>query len=134
MLGFAITIVSDNDALIEQLGGMLDHAGYGVQALKQNTDAYNIIIGDPPDALIVDVAFPECQPGIDLITVLKLRAKTRLLPLILTSANRAWLRRYTERLLMNPIASMWTLAQPFDQQVLLPLLTQIIGRLEREAS
>ncbi len=89
---------------------------------------------NPPSAVIVGVAFPNCQPEIDLVTVLKLRPETRALPIILTSADRAWLRQYTDRLYTNAISALWALSQPIDVSVLLPLLAQAIGRLEREAS
>jgi len=131
MLGLAITIVGDDDDLLEYLRGVLGVAGYTVHTFNQAGSAYDTLRTNPPDAVIIGVAFPDCQPGIDLATVLKLRPETRALPIILTSADRAWLRLYTDRLYDNAIPALWALSQPIDVSVLLPLLAHAIGRLER---
>jgi CheY-like chemotaxis protein len=132
MPGHAIVIVDDDDNFLKQLRGVLGAAGYTVRTFNQPESAYDAVRANLPSVVIIGIQFPNCQPGIDLATALKLRPETRLLPIILTSADTARLSLYTDRLHSSAVSALWILPRPIDAAVLLPLLTQAIGRLERE--
>src|SRR4051812_45751698 len=83
MPGHAITIVDDDDNFLEQLRGVLGAAGYTVHTFNRPESAYDAVRANPPGAVIIGIQFPNCQPGIDLATALKLRPETRALPIIL---------------------------------------------------
>jgi DNA-binding response OmpR family regulator len=131
MLGHAITIVDDDDNILEQLRRVLGAAGYTVHTFNRPESAYDAVRANPPDAVIIGIQFPNCQPGIDLATALKLRPATRALPIILTADDTARLRLYTDRPHGSAVVALWALARPIDASALLPLLTQVIGQLER---
>jgi CheY-like chemotaxis protein len=132
MPGHAITIVDDDDNFLELLRGVLGAAGYIVYTFNHSESAYDAVCANPPGAVIIGIQFPNCQPGIDLATALKLRPITRALPVVLISDDAARLHLYTDRLHGSTIAALWTLPRPIVISALLTLLTQVIGRLERE--
>jgi CheY-like chemotaxis protein len=133
MPGHAITIVDDDDNFLEQLRGVLGAAGYIVHTFNQPERAYDAVRANPPGAVIIGIQFPNCQPGIDLATALKLRPTTRALPIILTANDAVRLRLYTDRPHGSAVVALWALPRPIDVSALLPLLTRAIGRLERMA-
>lgn len=131
MPGPAITIVDDDDNFLEQLRGVLGAAGYTVSIFNRPESAYDAVRANPPGAMIIGIQFPNCQPGIDLATALKLRSTTRTLPIVLTSDDAVRLRLYADRLRSSNVVALWTMPRPIVISALLSLLTQTIGRLER---
>jgi CheY-like chemotaxis protein len=129
-----IAVVDADEVFLELMREQLVAAGYAVLTFGNPEGAYALLRDEPPSAAIVGVQFPNCQPGIDLVTALKLHRATRGLPVILTSDNGPQLHQYAERLRDRGATALWVLPKPLDPAALLRIFAQALGPLEREAS
>jgi CheY-like chemotaxis protein len=134
MVTRSIVVVDADEAFLELMRKQLGVAGYIVHTFSSPDGAYALLPSEPPNAAIVGVQFPNCQPGIDLATALKLHRATRGLPVILTSDDAPRLHQYTERLRQRGATALWALPKPLDPAALLRIFAQALGPLEREAS
>ncbi len=133
MATHSIAVVDADEAFLELMRERLGAAGYTVQTFGNPDGAYALLRTEPPIAAIVGLQFPDCQPGIDLATALKLHRATRGLPVILTSDDAARLLEYAERLRRRGATALWALPKPLDPATSLRIFTQALGSLEREA-
>ena len=134
MATHTIVVVDADAAFLELMRRQLSAAGYTVHAFGSPDGAYALLQGEPPSAALVGLEFPNCQPGIDLVTALKLHRATRGLPIILTSDDASRLHEYAERLRQRGARALWALPKPLDSAASLRILAQALGPLEREAS
>jgi CheY-like chemotaxis protein len=129
-----IAVVDADETFLDQMREQLGNAGYTVRTFGSPEGAYALLRAEPPSAAIVELQFPNCQPGIDLATALKLHRATRGLPVILTSEDALQLRQYVGRLRDRGATALWALPKPLDIADALLIVTQALGPLEREAS
>ena len=73
----SIVVVDADEAFLETMRKQLGAAGYMVHTFGSPDGAYALLQDEPPNAAIVGLQFPNCQPGIDLVTALKLHRATR---------------------------------------------------------
>jgi DNA-binding NtrC family response regulator len=133
MATHTIAVVDADEAFLELMREQLGAAGYTVHTFGSPDGAYVLLHSEPPNAAIVGLQFPNCQPGIDLATALKLHRATRGLPVILTSDDAPRLQQYAERLRRGAAAALWALPKPLDTGTSLRIFAQALGSLEREA-
>src|SRR5262245_33821880 len=134
MATHTIAVVDADEAFLELMRERLGAAGYTVQTFGNPDGAYALLRTEPPNAAIVGLQFPNCQPGIDLTTALKLHRATRGLPVILTSDDARQLQQYMGRLRQRGATALWALPKPLDPIASLRIIAQALGPLEREAS
>jgi CheY-like chemotaxis protein len=134
MATHTIAVVDADAAFLVLMREQLGAAGYIVRAFDSPAGAYALLRSEPPNAAIVGLQFPNCQPGIDLVTALKLHRATRGLPVILTSDDAPRLHQYAERLRLRGATALWALPKPLDPAATLRILARALGSLEREAS
>ena len=134
MVTRTIAVVDADEAFLELMRKQLGAAGYTVLTFGSPDGAYELLQSEPPSAAIVGLQFPNCQPGVDLATALKLHRATRGLPIILTSDNAPPLHKYAERLRQRGATALWALPKPLASAALLRIFAQALGPLEREAS
>jgi CheY-like chemotaxis protein len=134
MVTRTIAVVDADETFLELMRKQLGAAGYAVQTFSSPDGAYMLLRSEPPHAAIIGIQFPNCQPGIDLATALKLHRTTRGLPVILTSDDAQQLHQYVERLRQRGVTALWALSKPFDTADPLRIFERALGPLEREAS
>jgi CheY-like chemotaxis protein len=134
MVTRTIVVVDADEIFLGLMRKQLGAAGYVVRTFSSPDGAYKLLQSEPPNAAIVGLQFPNCQPGVDLVTALKLHRATRGLPVILTSDDAAPLHQYVEHLRQRGATAVWALPKPLDPVALLRLFAQALGPLEREAS
>jgi CheY-like chemotaxis protein len=136
MARHSIAIVDDDAGFLEQMRERFEGAGYSVRTFSSPQSAYVVLRSRPPSAVIIGLRFPDCQPGIDLATALKLNKQTRALPIILTSTDIARLHLYADILRYRSVPALWMLPMPLDIAAALAIFAQTPGQtvqLEREA-
>jgi CheY-like chemotaxis protein len=134
MVTRTIVVMDAEEVFLELMRKQLGAAGYAVHTFSSPDGAYKLLRNEPLHAAIVGLQFPNCQPGIDLATALRLHRATRGLPVILISDDAPQLHQYMERLRQRGATALWALPKPFDPIALLRIFAQALGPLEREAS
>ena len=81
-----VFIVEDDYDIAEVLRFNLEHKGYKVVWEENGENAFEKIINDIPDLLILDLALPGIS-GIDVCRYLKNNEKTKQLPIIILTAK-----------------------------------------------
>jgi DNA-binding response OmpR family regulator len=81
-----VFIVEDDYDISEVLRFNLEHKGYKVVWEENGENAFEKIINDIPDLLILDLALPGIS-GIDVCRYLKNNEKTKHLPIIILTAK-----------------------------------------------
>jgi FixJ family two-component response regulator len=123
-----IAVVDGDDHLFEQLGDLLEQAAYTVQRFSSSANVVAALQAKPARLVVIDLAFPNYRPGIELATILKLTRRTSALPIILTSAAPECLRLYEEQLQQRNAPKLWTLARPFERAEALRVFAQALGQ------
>jgi putative two-component system response regulator len=81
-----ILVVDDDPVVRETIQDSLEHLGYRTRGATSAEDALEQIPGDPPDLILLDVRMPGIT-GIELCRQLKADQATRLIPVILLTAQ-----------------------------------------------
>ncbi len=83
-----ILVIDDEEALLDALVTVLDHAGYRVTG-SSDAGPIDLVIGGylPPPCLVLMDVFLQGQSGVELTRRLKLNPPTAALPVILMSAQ-----------------------------------------------
>ena len=81
-----VFIVEDDYDIAEVLRFNLEHKGYKVIWEENGEDAYERIIKDVPDLLILDIALPGIS-GIEVCRYLKNNPKTEKIPIMILTAK-----------------------------------------------
>lgn len=85
MLG-KVFIVEDDQDIAEVLRFNLEHKGYKVIWEENGENAYERIIKDVPDLLILDIALPGIS-GIEVCRYVKNHPKTKKIPIMILTAK-----------------------------------------------
>lgn len=81
-----VFIVEDDQDIAEVIRFNLVHSGYNVDWEENGEDAYEKIIKNIPDLLLLDIALPGIS-GIELCRYLKNNQKTKNIPIIVLTAK-----------------------------------------------
>ena len=122
-----IASVDDDVEFLEQMQVLFEGAGYAAMTFSRLEGTYDALRAAPPDAALIGLHFPNGKHGIDLVTVLKLRAETRDMPVIVTSADESLLQVYAERLQNRAVPAVWTMPKPLDGAAVLEVLAQALA-------
>ena len=125
-MGKARIFVADDDkSYLELMKELLEEVGYSVTALRTANDAYEEIVQDLPDLLILDMVLEHPDTGWKVLDKVKLNPKTTSLPVIICSADVLTLRERQEHL--DTIGCL-TLEKPFDIDDLLAVIDEALGQ------
>ena len=80
-----VLVVDDHDATRDGLRALLEQAGYTVSTASDGVEGLQLIKGDRPDLVLLDVRMPGIS-GVDMCSELKGDRETCLTPVILISA------------------------------------------------
>lgn len=81
-----ILVVDDEIGALTLIGIMLERGGFEVLKAKDAEQALSVLSLETPDLIILDVMMPEMD-GIELCRVLRSRADTEELPILILSAR-----------------------------------------------
>ncbi|MBT5518096.1 MAG: response regulator, partial [Rhodobiaceae bacterium] len=109
-----VLIVDDEPAQLELLRYNLETAGFEVSQAENGAEAILMATEGAPDLLVMDWMMPEAS-GIDVCRILRSRAETKALPIILLSARG----EESDRTLGLDIGADDYITKPFSQRLLL---------------
>jgi DNA-binding response OmpR family regulator len=84
----AIMVVEDNEDLLKLLGRALERAGYRVIPARSGVEMRNLLSGDKPDLIVLDIGLPDAD-GRDLLATLKNDPRTFTIPVVMWSGRFA---------------------------------------------
>jgi two-component system, NtrC family, nitrogen regulation response regulator GlnG len=126
---YRLLLVEDDVAMRTILADALSEEGYDVDVTDNPYRAEQLIAEQHPDLLIFDMhlyAFGQrgaLGQGWTLVQRVRQNPQTQALPIILYSADTTTLQRYQQ---LFAVYRCHTLAKPFDMDVLLGLLAQLL--------
>lgn len=122
-----ILLVEDEPTLSTQLTGLLERAGYAVDAARDGIEARHLGLHEPCDAAVLDLGLP----GLDGLSVLRAwREAGRDFPVLILTARDSWSDKVTG---IDSGADDY-LAKPFHPEELLARLRALIRRSTGQAS
>lgn len=77
-----ICVLDDDPKLRELLGGRLSKEGFEVILLSDSNTALDLLKGDIPDLLILDIMMPGLS-GIDVLHMIRIQPELKMLPVII---------------------------------------------------
>lgn len=122
-----IAIVDQDQEFIASIERLLHTAGYTTRSYTTLDGTYDALSLDRPDALMIGLLFPESRHGLDLVTVLKLRPETRMLPIIISSNDVPFLTECGQRLRERSVPAVWMVAKPIEDAEVLRVLDQALA-------
>jgi putative two-component system response regulator len=83
-----VLVVDDNPHNIDLLSAQLRQEGYRVALAVSGAEALELVAGEPPDLILLDVMMPEMD-GFEVCERLKGKPETRLIPVVMLTALSA---------------------------------------------
>lgn len=92
-----VLVVEDEPALRDRMSDILRFEGFEVEIAASVADGIRKVLSDSPDIILCDILMPKGD-GVDLVSFVRSRADTRLLPIVMVTAlaDRQWQRRFME--------------------------------------
>lgn len=92
-----ILVVEDEESVRQRMVRILQFEGYEVDAAQDVGEAIRHLDRQPPDVILCDIMMPKGD-GVDLVSLVRSRALTRLIPIVMVTAltERRWQRRFME--------------------------------------
>jgi CheY-like chemotaxis protein len=119
-----IVVVNDDPVFLSLMAELLTGEGYRVIAFPGGVGAHALIKRERPDLLVLDLRMERVDTGLTVLQSVRLDAVTRNLPVIVCSADSAFLERSQERLLAQGCQVLY---KPFDIDELLKLVREMLG-------
>ena len=119
-----IAVINDDSTYLAVMQEVLEEDGYRVVVWTGGDGAFELVKRERPALLIADLRMERVDAGLTLLQMLRLDPATRDLPVVLCSADGAWLRDNGEHLRAKGYA---LLAKLFDLAELLALVAAAIG-------
>jgi DNA-binding response OmpR family regulator len=93
----SVLVVEDESEIRERIMRILDFEGYATLGAESIREGLRLFMEEDPDVVISDILMPHGD-GLDLVSVLRARAESRLTPVIMLTAlsQREWQRRFME--------------------------------------
>ncbi|MDG2494992.1 MAG: response regulator, partial [Alphaproteobacteria bacterium] len=118
-----VLIVDDEPAQLELLRYNLETAGFEVSQAENGAEAILMATEGAPDLLVMDWMMPEAS-GIDVCRILRSRAETKALPIILLSARG----EESDRTLGLDIGADDYITKPFSPRELVSRVKALLRR------
>ncbi|MGH7271691.1 MAG: response regulator [Polyangiaceae bacterium] len=84
-----ILIVEDSDSIRVMLETLVAGCGHAVEAVSRGAQGVEAALARPPAAILLDLHLPGGKDGLDVVRELRGRDETRLVPIIVISADDA---------------------------------------------
>ena len=119
-----IYIVEDDPDIAELLDFNLQSSGYETKLEPNGKKAYDMIMKDPPDLLILDLNLPELS-GIQICKFLREIARTKNLPVIMLTAKA----QETDKVIGLNIGADDYITKPFSVKELIARIKALLRRI-----
>ncbi|HUY99108.1 MAG TPA: response regulator [Thermomicrobiaceae bacterium] len=116
-----IAVVNDDTDFLEMMGTLLSEEGYRTVTALSSQNAYELIRRDRPDLVVLDIRMEHPASGWDLLDLIRLDPTTTAIPVLVCSADAAFLRSKADVLRAQRCE---TLEKPFD-------LDELLSRIQR---
>lgn len=110
-----IAVVNDDTTFLELMNELLTEEGYRTILLKEGDRAYQSILKEKPDLIILDIRLEHPEMGWMILELIRLNPVTTDIPVIIASADSTALKAKAELLAKQEIDS---LEKPFRLQEL----------------
>jgi DNA-binding response OmpR family regulator len=117
-----VLIVDDDPNVVEVIAANLEAEGYQVETAVDGGDAWERLIAEPPDLVVLDWMLPG-RNGLDLLADLRRHPQTRHIPVVLLTAKA----RDEEIWAGWQAGADYYLTKPFKVEQLLYYLEQLIA-------
>jgi CheY-like chemotaxis protein len=124
MDGPLIAVINDDSVFLTVIQDLLEGEGFRAVVWAGGDGAVELIKRERPALLIADLRMEKVDTGLAVLQMLRLDATTRNLPVILCSADGAWMTANAEHMRAKGYA---LLAKPFDLEELLALVAAAVG-------
>jgi len=122
-----IAVVNDDSHLLELLREVLTGEGYEVLPYASGTDAHQMLRRAPVDVIVLDIRLEHPHTGWQLLEVLRLDPTTAHIPVIVSTADIAFVRAKADHLAARGCA---ILEKPFTLADLLDCVRSVLSRAE----
>jgi len=119
-----IYIVEDDPDIAELLDFNLQSSGYETKLESNGRKAYDMIMQDPPDLLILDLNLPELS-GIQICKFIRENARTKDLPVIMLTAKA----QETDKVIGLNIGADDYITKPFSVKELIARIKALLRRI-----
>lgn len=125
-----VAVIDDDTPFIDMIQELLEDEGYTVVSCKNGGDAHGFVKEHQPDIVVLDVRLETPDAGWLVLELLQLDPTTSAIPIILCSADSAFLRGKEEHLQAHNVDF---LEKPFNLDELLAKIESNIPPREMEA-
>ena len=113
-----IAVVDDDPTMLDLLATLLSEAGYITNCWPSGLLAFERLVNDPPDLVILDLQLDDDpEAGWHILSDLRVEPRTAHIPVLVMSAHREYLNR--RQYILRTRKRALTLAKPFDVDMLL---------------
>lgn len=85
-MGKKVLLIEDEPNIIEAISFILSRDGWSVSTHSNGHDAVDVVLGEPPDLLILDVMLPG-KSGFDILKELRETTDLETLPVLMLTAR-----------------------------------------------
>ena len=119
-----IAVINDNATIIDLYCEFLEEEGYITVQSFSDSDGYQVICNSLPDLVLLDLQMEHRDSGLRVLDLTRLNPTTTHIPVIMISADGAFLRSKETHLAQHNCA---ILEKPFQLHELLAKVYQMIG-------
>jgi CheY-like chemotaxis protein len=119
-----IAVVNDDPVFLALMEELLEGEGYRTRSWPGGQGIHALLVRAHPTLLVLDVRMEMIDTGLTVLQTLRLDPATRHLPVIVCTADTAFLKQSGERLMAQGCR---LLPKPFDLEELLGLIREMIG-------
>ncbi len=117
-----VLVVDDDRRIVEVLARVMELKGYHVLTASDGVEAMRVLRAETVDLVILDCMMPEMS-GEELCKEIRGKEDERHLPIIMVSGKS----KDADRIVAKVVGADYYLTKPFDLQVLLQLVKELIG-------
>jgi twitching motility two-component system response regulator PilG len=117
-----ITVVDDNPDIITIVRTILEGKGYSVSSASSGPELLDLLKGQTPDLIILDIMMPEMD-GLEVLTRLKGMTDTATIPVILLTAKV----QYEDVLGGYKLGADYYITKPFTSTQLVNGINLLLG-------
>jgi CheY-like chemotaxis protein len=119
-----IAIVEDEHTVREVMQEVLEWEGYRVATSADGAGAMPLVLEEQPALVVLDWRLEQADTGLTVLQALRLDPATRDIPVIVCTADSAWLKANGDLLRQQGYA---VLAKPFQLDEFLALVRAAVG-------
>ena len=117
-----IMVVDDNQDIVAVIKTILEVKGYALQFAYSGQEAFNLLGGQKPDLIILDILMPTID-GLEVLTRLKGDPDTASIPVILLTSKV----EYKDVLIGYKTGAAYYITKPFTKGQLLEGINLVLG-------